>query len=53
MNGQIPDAMLLCYPAVNLDTNRFTPSLFLCILLIKAFEDVIVPFIYLKVISKL
>ena len=24
--GRVPDGILLCYPALNLDLNRFTPS---------------------------
>ncbi len=24
--GRVPDGILVCYPALNLDLNRFTPS---------------------------
>jgi acetyl esterase/lipase len=31
LQSRIPDGIHLCYPALNLETNRFTPSFLLCI----------------------
>lgn len=39
---RIPDAIVLCYPALKLSTNSFTPSLLL------ALDDVLLPHTFLK-----
>ncbi len=41
-NYRIPDGLILCYPALNLSKNKFTPSLML------GLDDPVLPFPFLK-----
>jgi hormone-sensitive lipase len=39
---RVPDGLILCYPALNLSKNKFTPSLLLAV------DDPILPYSFLK-----